>query len=86
MHCWVYKGDRKQGYYLFLGEALQDGVAPELPQALSSLLGKLSLVTEVELKDDSRLAQSDVQFVLESIHTQGYYLQMPRLEKKTSIH
>ena len=79
MNCYVYKGDRKDDHYLYLTSEF-DAKKPseELPAAILSLMGELSLVLEFELSADRKLPQADAQHVLNSLSDQGFYLQMPK--------
>lgn len=79
MNCYVYKGDRKDDHYLYLTSAF-DVQKPnkDVPGAILTLLGELSLVLEFELSADRQLPQADAQHVLDSLSDQGFYLQMPK--------
>ncbi len=74
VHCWVYRSSRKDELYLYL--RTKDGFE-QLPEGLRKLLGTPELVMELDLHADRRLARAEVQKVMERLHTQGYYLQMP---------
>ncbi len=79
MQCYVYKGDRKEDYYLYLGQQLDQDSPPEkVPQAILGLMGELSFVLEFELSDQKKLAQADAEQVLSDIQSNGFYLQMPK--------
>lgn len=69
----VYRSERKNGYYLYVGseEALK-----EVPEALLTRLGKLELALELDLQPDRRLASENAVTVLENIERQGYHLQI----------
>lgn len=73
MKVWVYRSERRNGYYLYVGseDALND-----VPEALLSRLGKLELALELELKPDRRLASENAATVLKNIERQGYHLQI----------
>ena len=79
MNCYVYKGDRKDDHYLYLASAF-DVQKPnkDVPGAILTLLGELSLVLEFELSANRQLPQADAQHVLDSLSDQGFYLQMPK--------
>ncbi|OOZ42516.1 YcgL domain-containing protein [Solemya elarraichensis gill symbiont] len=74
MHCWIYKSSRKQEMYLYLAD--KDGY-DELPEPLRKGFGKPSLVMNLELGSDRKLARVDAGQVLEALRTQGYFLQIP---------
>jgi len=76
--CFVYKGDKKPDHYLYLPEELYDVSAVDLPAALLTMLGELSLVLEFNLGSGRKLAQADAEHVLNDIRDQGFYLQMPK--------
>ena len=83
INCYVYKGDRKDDHYLYLTSEF-DAQTPneEVPAAILSLMGELSLVLEFELSADRELPQADAQHVLDSLSEQGFYLQMPKKDMK----
>lgn len=74
MQCLVYKSLKQFDYYLFVKK---DEDVTRVPDALKILLGKLEVVTEVDLHDRRKLAQADVIEVMAQIEVEGYYLQMP---------
>ena len=77
--CFVYKGDRKHDYYLYLPHEITDSSPPDdVPDVVLNLLGELTLVIEFELSADRSLAQADAKHVLADINAQGFYLQMPK--------
>lgn len=79
MHCYVYKGDKKEDHFLFLDQEYNaQKPASNLPAGLISMLGELHLVVEFELDDQRELPQADAKQVLVDIAEQGFYLQMPK--------
>ena len=79
MNCFVYKGDRKDDHYLYLISEFNPQSPDEaIPGAILNLMGELSLVIEFELSPDRKLPQADAQHVLDSMLSQGFYLQMPK--------
>lgn len=86
MKCYVYKGDRRDDHFLYLPEKLPEDedvdAEIDVPQALLSMLGDLSLVIEFELREDKKLAQADAAQVLSDIARQGFYLQMPKRDMR----
>ena len=79
MNCYVYKGDRKDDHYLYLATEFQvDSPPADLPSAILDLLGELSFVLEFELTEERALPQADAKHVLDSLNSQGFYLQMPK--------
>lgn len=78
MHCYVYKGERKEDHYLYLSDEIVPDQNPEIPDALLALLGELSFVIKFDLSADRDLPQADANQVMQDILDQGYYLQMPK--------
>ena len=74
MLCYVYKGRRKEGAYLYLPR--EDDFA-DVPDTLLKSLGELSLTLSFELSIDRGLARADAATVLENIEQQGFHFQMP---------
>ena len=72
--CNVYKSDMKSDTYLYLKAGVDQD---DLPEALILLLGEITQFLSLALKPDSKLAQANISDVLNSLHEQGYYLQMP---------
>ena len=78
MHCWIYKGQRRNETYLYLGtENATDSVPDELLQAM----GPLQLVMELDLSRQSVLARANPRHVIREIHERGYYLQLPPVDR-----
>jgi uncharacterized protein YcgL (UPF0745 family) len=75
--CWVYKGRRRPGAYLYL--PAPDDPA-RVPSALLERLGELELVLTLELSPQRRLARADARAVLAAIEERGFYLQLPPAE------
>ena len=79
MQCYVYKGDKKEDHYLYLGQEFSEASLPaDFPEAVLKLMGELSFVVEFTLDKNKKLAQADAEHVIESMQTQGIYLQMPK--------
>lgn len=79
MHCYVYKGDKKEDHYLYLDAELEDA---EVPDSLLSMMGELQLIIEFELSAQRQLPQADPQQVLQDIQNNGFYLQMPKKDMR----
>ena len=73
MPCYVYKGSKREGLYIYL--ATQD--TSNLPETLLNSLGSLTLALQFELTADKKLHKEDAAKVIESIQTQGYHVQVP---------
>ncbi len=79
MHCYVYKGEKKDDHYLYLGQQFdQDALPDNFPAAILGLMGELSFVVEFELDAKRKLPQADAEHVLADMKAHGYYLQMPK--------
>lgn len=74
MQCVVYKGRKKTDHYLYVEK--EDDFS-RVPQALLDILGQLEMVIGLELSAERKLAQADVKEVMQQLHDQGYYFQMP---------
>ncbi|SMF08578.1 hypothetical protein SAMN02745866_00631 [Alteromonadaceae bacterium Bs31] len=70
----IYRSKKKEGMYLFLkkGASLEG-----LPEALQKQFGVAELAMTLALTAEKKLARADVEKVIDSINSQGYYLQMP---------
>lgn len=60
--------------YVFVDK--KDGLK-KLPEALNKQTGKIELAMGLVITPDKKLANANAKDVLESIDTQGFYLQMP---------
>jgi len=75
MQCFVYKGTRKEGAYLYLHT---EDVFSDVPEQLLKSMGKLELALRFELRPDRKLAQADPAVVHKNLEDQGYHLQLPQ--------
>lgn len=79
MHCYVYKGDKTDDRFLFLGQEYDPEEACDfLPSELLTMMGALSFVVEFELDSNRKLPQADAKQVMSDIAEKGFYLQMPQ--------
>jgi len=79
MHCYVYKGDKKDDHYLYLNREFKaDDLPDNFPKAILNLLGELTLVVDFELTPERKLPQAEAQHVLGDMQARGFYLQMPK--------
>ncbi len=74
MQCYVYKGSRKEGAYLYL---TQENHFDDVPEPLLKSMGKLTLALSFELHPERKLAQADPKTVIASLEKQGFHLQVP---------
>ncbi len=74
MECNIYKGKRKESHYLFMPATMP---LDDVPSSILTMLGEMELVMNLEIREDSVLAQSDPKTVLETISEKGFYIQLP---------
>ena len=74
MNCSIYKGRKRPDDYLYVEN--EDDFS-RVPDALLQIMGELSLVINLELSPERKLAQADVTQVMQQLAEQGYYLQIP---------
>ncbi len=74
MKCFVYKSTKKLDTYIYLD---QKDKFNNVPDSLLKLFGKPQFALEFELTEDRKLAMVDAKQVVQSLQSQGYYLQMP---------
>ncbi|MEJ2143424.1 MAG: YcgL domain-containing protein [Gammaproteobacteria bacterium] len=74
MYCAIYKGHKKDDHYLFIEK--QDDFS-RVPEALLKMMGNMELIMTLELSPERKLAQADINQVINSLRDQGYYFQMP---------
>ena len=74
MHAYVYKSLRKPDTYLYLREKDAFGLVPD---GVRLPLGQLSLVLEVTLTPERKLAREDVNVVITNLTERGFHLQRP---------
>jgi uncharacterized protein YcgL (UPF0745 family) len=81
LKCEVYRSNRKAGTYLFVANA--DGVG-NLPDELQARLGPLEWVMALDLAERKTLAATRPATVIDSIESQGFFLQLPPGEENDS--
>ncbi len=72
--CSIYQSPRKPGMYLYVLKA--DGLA-KVPAELLTLFGTPRHSFDLVLTPERKLAQEDIEQVLENLGGQGFHLQMP---------
>ncbi len=72
--CWIYKSSRKNEMYLYLPR--QDDFE-DLPEGLMEQFGTPLAVMQLDLHPKRPLSRANVNKVIHSLDTDGYYLQMP---------
>ena len=83
MLCEIYKSSKKDEMYLYVASVEQvegeEQVEPlaVLSDALKSAFGRATFVMKLELNEDRKLARANVLHVMDSIQTNGFFIQMP---------
>jgi uncharacterized protein YcgL (UPF0745 family) len=72
--CDIYKGNKKEGMYLYVAQS--EGLT-KVPASLLERFGEVTPVMRLLLGSDKKLAQADVEKVISDIQEQGFYLQLP---------
>lgn len=72
--CWIFRSGRHREMYLYLDR--EDGF-DRLPEALREHFGPPTLVMQLPLDRNRRLAREDVMQVMANLRDQGYHLQLP---------
>ena len=77
--CQIYRSPKEEGMYLYVIK--EEGLA-RVPDDLLKLFGKPQAAMVLLLTPEKKLAQVSVEKVVECLHKQGFYLQMPpRIEQ-----
>lgn len=84
MQCSIYKSSKKDEMYLYIACPTEPDQATEdfsplnvLPEAVRVAFGLATFVMSLELSEARKLARVNVLHVMDSIQTQGFFLQMP---------
>ncbi len=72
--CWIYKSSRKNEMYLYLP---REDDFEDLPEGLMEQFGTPLAVMQLDLHPKRPLSRANVNKVIHSLDTDGYYLQMP---------
>ena len=80
MKCSVIRSSLKDFTYIYLleGEDYDD-----LPESLKNVFGKPEFVMNLELTPQRKLANEDVNQVMENLAEKGYHLQLPLQEDES---
>ena len=81
MKCEVYRSNRKAGTYLFVADPEDLG---NLPDGLKARLEPLEWVMALDLAERDTLAATRPATVIDSIESQGFFLQLPPGEETDS--
>lgn len=74
MNCKVFKTLKQEQSYLYLRNDL---AFEDLPEALQQSFGEPHFVMDLDLAKTPRLARVDKAAVIQSLQTEGYFLQLP---------
>lgn len=74
MRCFVYKSVKKEQLYLYVDK--KDNFS-KVPETLFNSLGKMEFVMDLELTPERKLAKEDAGKVMDSLNTQGFFVQLP---------
>ena len=82
MNTNIYKGRKKQNSYLYIVD--KDDFS-KVPGGLLTALGELEFVMNLELSAQKKLAQADIQQVINALKQDGFYLQMQNESEKLAL-
>lgn len=74
MICGVYRSEKKKETFLYLARGTE---FEDLPEELQQVFGEHTLVMNLVLSPQRKLAQVEVEKVIEKLGTDGYFLQLP---------
>ena len=74
MNCVIYKASKKANTYLFVEN---ENDFSKVPAPLLNLLGILEIVMELEISENTKLAEASTEKVISEIKESGFYLQLP---------
>ena len=74
----IYRSPKEEGMYLYVNT--DEGLS-RVPEALLQRFGKPQQAMVLVLTPEKKLARASVEKVIESLQTQGYYLQLPPLSE-----
>ena len=77
LKVWIYKGTRRPETYLYVAE---ENKFEDVPAELLQAMGKLTLVMELDIDEQRKLARVEAKTVIKSVLKSGYFLQMPPIE------
>ena len=72
--CQIYRSPNEDGMYLYVKK--EEGLG-RVPEELLKLFGAPQPAMVLLLSPDKKLARVSVEKVIENLHSQGFYLQMP---------
>ncbi len=82
MNTVIYRASKKSDTYLYV---VHKDDFSQLPEILLTSLGKLHFVMQLELEQETKLAQADVTRVILALQHDGFYLQLPDDSEKLQL-
>ena len=81
MHCSIYRSTKKDGMYLYIQRPSVDAAEfdplQQLPEIMRVPFGRAEFVMHLELSATRKLARANVLHVMDSLHNNGFFIQMP---------
>jgi len=77
--CQIYRSPKEEGMYLYV---IKEEGLTRVPEDLLKLFGKPQPAMVLLLTPEKKLARVSVEKVVESLTSQGFYLQMPPRDEK----
>ena len=74
MQCFIYKSNKKEELYLYIGK--QDDFS-DIPEAILKSIGIPSFVMELEITPERQLAREKATDIIKGIEENGFFIQMP---------
>ena len=74
MQCFIYKSNKKEELYLYIGK--QDDFT-DIPEAILKSIGIPSFVMELEITPERQLAREKATDIIKGIEENGFFIQMP---------
>ena len=82
MKCSIFRSSLKSYTYIYLSD---ESEFEDLPISLRNAFGEPGFVMKLDLTPDRKLANEDVNQVLNNLAEQGYHLQLPPHEDPTGL-
>ncbi len=74
MQCFIYKSLKKDYLYLYI---VNKDDFSKVPEALLNSFGKMEFVMAIELSQERKLAREDAGKIMDSLKSQGFFVQLP---------
>ena len=82
MKCSIFRSTLKDFTYIYL---LEGNNFDDIPVSLKKVFGEPGFIMDLELTPDRKLANEDVNRVMQNLAEKGYHLQMPPCEDATGL-